>query len=110
MILSIRSPSAWLTGAAISLVVLGGCSTASGDDKPSATKHEVPDIRGLEMVDACDSLREEGLKIEVVGDTRGDVCTARAAITGQSPSPGALLEDGSTVTVDVSPTKTIPEG
>lgn len=110
MDLGIRGSSPWLTGVAISLVILGGCSAPRVDDGRSASEHEVPDVRGLTTPDACDSLLQDGFKIEVAGDTKGDVCSAHGAVTDQSPSPGEALEGGSTVTVHVSPTKTIPEG
>lgn len=105
-------PARWLVGMAISLLVFGGCTPRSTDERPPADGHQVPDIVGLTVSEACESLSREGFGIKIFRDIEGmsHVCAGPAAVTNQSPAPGTILEEGARVTVHVSPAKTLPDG
>jgi beta-lactam-binding protein with PASTA domain len=105
----IGNSSRWLLAAALSLAILGGCTSESTDDR-RVDEHRVPDIVGLTISEACMVLSDEGYGIQVAQDVEdmSDVCAGPAAVTNQSPAPGTLLGEGSMVTVHTSPNKTLP--
>ena len=85
----------WAVGYLLSTRVLFPAPPPPGD------LNEVPDVRGLELAAAQESLSESGLELGTV-DSLLHPSVPESVILGQSPLPGQVARSGSPVRVTVS--------
>jgi beta-lactam-binding protein with PASTA domain len=64
---------------------------------------EVPDLDGLEVVEAQDRVAEAGLELEVTegGGLLDELLPGEPAVCEQDPSPGEQVRRGTTVHVEI---------
>lgn len=92
----------------VAVVSVGCTGESSTEPRERALSAEVPDVLGLELAEACATLREEGFEVKIAGAKGDEDCQIQAAVTNQSPEPGADAEQRTTVILRVSPIKSIP--
>jgi serine/threonine-protein kinase len=83
-------------------------TVAEGKPSPSPSTAVVPDVIGLTEGAARAALRKEGFEVRVVSEAECDPadpgCDYRSGVVwAQSPSAGANIDVGSTVTIRVNP-------
>jgi TIR domain/PASTA domain len=75
--------------------------------EPQPAAVEVPDVRGLPLVDAAAELERVGLHSDVV--EKSDFTVVEGHVISTDPGPGRAVEEGSTVTVVVSSSSELVE-
>ncbi len=95
-----KSRTAWfLAGLFVLLALLAGFLFWLANDL-SESQVTVPDVIGLKVVDARETLEQDDFKVEVVDDPESDVEPGR--VTDQDPREGTETDKGSTVVLTVS--------